>query len=97
MSNPVAGATGEASPDARAVQAFHRNSDLNSRPEAQHHSLGNGANESAFGNHNHDGQRGVPLLDGVTFTGSRTNNAADVINQICNALAQLGATNNTSG
>lgn len=99
MSSPDSSALGalgtSSSPDRRAVNDFHRNSDLNSRPEAQHHDLGNGANQSAFGNHTHDGQRGLPLLDGVTFTGSRTNNTADIINQICNALANIGAVNNT--
>ena len=87
--------TGGSSPDKRAVADFHRNSDLNTRSEAQHHDLGNGSNQASFGNHIHDGQRGIALLDGVTFTGSRTNNTADILNQIMNALVPLSATNAT--
>lgn len=101
MSSPApkgaADSTSSASPDKRAVNDFHRNDDLDSRTDAHHHSTGNGANQAAYGNHIHDGQRGLPLLDGVTFTGSRTNNTADLINQICNALANIGAVNSTSG
>lgn len=96
MSAPESQTTGTStSPDKRAVAEFHRNSDLNTRAEAQHHDLGNGANQSAYGNHVHDGQRGLALLDGITFSGSRTNNTADIINQICNALTAIGAINST--
>lgn len=87
--------TGGSSPDRRSVAEFHRNSDLDTRPEAQHHSTGNGSNQGAYGNHIHDGQRGLLLLEGVTFTGSRSNNTADILNQIMNALVPLGATNAT--
>lgn len=95
MSSPEFGKA-SSSPDRRAVNDQHRNDDVDSRPEAHHHTTGNGANQSARGNHIHDGQNGLPLLDGVTFTGSRSNNTADIINQVCNALAAIGATNSTS-
>lgn len=93
MTNPT---VNEESPDQRVVQAFHRNDDLNSRPEAHHHSLGTGRNNASEGSHTHDGTTSVAPLTGVVFTGSRVNNTADLINQICNALALFGATNSTS-
>jgi hypothetical protein len=80
------------------VQDLHRNDDVDTRAEAHHHTLGNGRNQSSPGYHNHDGQNSSSILSGVTFTGSRTNATAIgiILNDICNALAQLGATNNTS-
>lgn len=86
----------ERSPDARAVLEFHRNDDVNSRGEAHHHTLGRGHSQASWGDHLHDGQTGEALLLGVTFTGSRTTNAASVLDQICNALSALGAVNSTS-
>lgn len=38
------------------VNAFHLNSDVNSSALAQHHTLGSGPNQAAFGNHTHDGK-----------------------------------------
>lgn len=38
------------------VNAFHQNSDVNSSALAQHHTLGLGPNQAAFGNHTHDGK-----------------------------------------
>lgn len=80
----------------RAVQEFHTNDDLNARPESHHHDLGTGRTQGSPGSHNHDGVTSIALMAGVTFTGSRTSNAADIINQICNALVNVGAVNNTS-
>lgn len=82
--------------DQRAVQEFHRYDDFNGSPDAHHHGLGKTRNEASEGSHIHDGITSIAILSGVTFTGSRTTNAADLINQICNALAAIGATNSTS-
>lgn len=91
MTNPIS-----KNPTAREIVEFHRNDDFNSRAEAHHHGLGNGSNESSYGNHVHDGQRGLLLLDGTVFTGSRTTNAASIINQLCEAMVKIGATNSTT-
>jgi hypothetical protein len=80
----------------RKVQEFHVNDDLNSRPESHHHDLGTGRNQSSPGSHTHDGITSIAIMSGVTFTGSRSANTADIINQICNALSNIGAVNSTS-
>jgi hypothetical protein len=97
MTKPVGSGKETASPDARAVMEFHRNDDLNGRPESHHHDLGTGRNQASPGSHNHDGITSIAILAGVTFTGSRGSNTADIINQICNALSAMGAVNNTNG
>lgn len=88
----------ELAPASRVVLEFHRNDDLDVRSESHHHSLGNNMSQAAFGGHIHDGQYGVAVLSGVVFTGSRSQAAgiSQILNQICNALTQLGAVNNTS-
>jgi len=80
----------------RAVQDFHINDDSDSRPESHHHTLGTQRSQASPGNHTHDGVTSIAIMAGVTFTGSRTSNTADIINQICNALVAVGAVNNTS-
>lgn len=81
--------------DGHEVASLHRNDDVDSRPEAHHHTLGRGRNQSSPGSHVHDGITSEPILSGVTFTGSRTTNQDTILNQICDALALLGATNST--
>lgn len=82
----------------QTVLDFHRNDDLDTRAEAHHHTLGKASGQASPGYHTHDGQNSVAPLSGITFTGSRTNAGAIavILNDICNALALLGATNNTS-
>jgi hypothetical protein len=99
MTNPGAspvGASPVASPAQKAVIDFHRNDDVDAIPESHHHTLGTQRVNASPGNHVHDGITSIALLGSVTFTGSRTANTADIINQICNALTAVGATNNTS-
>lgn len=81
--------------DARTVLGFHRNSDLDSRPEAQHHTLGKGRNQAAEGGHLHDGQTSNVLLS-ATITGSRANNMASIMDQLLTELSKLGITNATT-
>jgi hypothetical protein len=85
-----------ASPDQKAVIDFHRNDDVDAIPESHHHTLGTQRVNASPGNHIHDGITSIAPLSAITFTGSRTSNAAAIINDICNALVLLGATNNTS-
>ena len=86
----------ERSPDARAVLDFHRNSDIDARPEAMHHSLGTTRAQASPGDHTHDGVTSIALLEGVTFTGSITSNPDEILKQIAQALTRIGATDNTS-
>lgn len=82
--------------DPKTVDQIHRNSDIGKRAESQHHRLGSSSTDASPGTHNHDGSNSQPLLDGTVFTGSRTTAVASILNQICNALATLGANNSTS-
>lgn len=76
------------------VEDFHQNSDLDSRPEAQHHTLGPGSSQAAAGNHRHDGGDSELLLTGSTLTGSRGGNVALV--SVIQALVKLGARDTTT-
>jgi hypothetical protein len=81
-------------PDARAVEKFHRRSDVDSRREAQHHTLGTDPTQSSPGNHTHDGSDSPSILTGTSLTGSRSDGTA--VASIIDALVALGATDSTS-
>lgn len=81
-------------PDARTVNEFHSNDDLDKDANSHHHSLGSGANQASPGSHNHDGSTSVQLLEGFTLSGTR--GTATSIVSIIDALVQLGATDNTT-
>lgn len=80
--------------DATQVDDFHEQSDLNTRSEAQHHTLGPGQNQAAPGNHNHDGGTSIPLWEGNTLTGSRGGNMA--LSSVIAILVQKGAVDATT-
>jgi len=81
-------------PSAQAVEDFHENSDLDSRPEAQHHTLGAGPGQSSPGDHIHDGGDSELLLLSETISGSRATDAWRLsVNAI---LVRLGATDNST-
>ena len=82
------------SPNKRVVDDFHLNSDLNEGRQAQHHTLGFGANEASPGTHKHDGNDSYPLLQDFILTGSKSGGGA--LNSVIAALVQLGATDNTT-
>ena len=88
--------TNKASPDRDVVNDFHRYSDKDSTTESQHHTLGNRPTQAARGDHTHRDNNGLSLLDGVILTGSVSLNTASVLDQVCAALAQLGAADNTT-
>jgi hypothetical protein len=88
--------TDERYPSRKTVNDFHHSSDLDLSTTAQHHTIGLGRNQSAGGNHNHRDGNGQPLLDDVTFTGSKTTNTATVLGQVISALVLLGATDATT-
>jgi len=84
------------SPPANEVERFHRYADTDSKVEAAHHTIGTRAYQAAAGSHNHQGGNGLPILDGVVFTGSKTLNTAAVLGQVINALVPLGAVDLTT-
>jgi len=88
--------TNAASPDRETVGDFHRYSDKDANTDSLHHSLGNRPTQAARGDHLHRDNNGLPLLDGVILTGSRSINTVDIVRQICEALGTLGASNNTT-
>ena len=80
--------------DATQVDDFHEQSDLNTRSEAQHHTLGPSQNQAAPGNHNHDGGTSIPLWEGNTISGSRGGNMA--LASVISILVQKGAVDATT-
>lgn len=79
---------------AEEVERFHTNADTNARKEALHHTLGPGEFQAASGNHSHKGGDSIPLLQGMTITGSRNTDAWRLsINQI---LVALGASDSST-
>ena len=93
--NPVAfGADENPKPPSQVVDDFHENSDVDSRAEAQHHTLGPNPNQAAPGNHTHDGGDSALILEGETISGSRATDAWRIsVNAI---LVRLGATDNST-
>lgn len=85
---------GNMRPEARVVNEFHSNDDVDKDSNAHHHTLGGGANQAAPGPHRHDGTDSVALLEGFELSGSKGGNLA--VGSIVQALVQLGATDNTT-
>ena len=81
-------------PSAQTVNEFHQNSDVDTSPEAQHHTLGIGPNKASPGDHRHNGEDAPLLLEGVTISGSRTN--GDALQSLLTALAAHGLQNETT-
>jgi len=63
-------------PSAKDVEQFHTNSDVDVRKDSLHHTVGQGPNQAASGDHNHYDGKSSPLYVGKTITGSRTNGTA---------------------
>jgi hypothetical protein len=80
--------------DPRVVSTIHRNDDLDVAKDSHHHSIGVGSNQSAAGNHVHNGSDSPQLLAGIVLTGAKGGNAA--LASVCAALVVLGATDNTT-
>lgn len=81
-------------PSAVEVDTFHTNSDRDSRPEAQHHTLGASSTQASPGNHKHDGGDSELLLTGLTITGAKGGNTS--LPSIIACLVRLGATDSSS-
>lgn len=81
-------------PPSQVVDDFHTYSDVDSRKEAQHHTLGAGPSQAAPGDHTHDGGDSKLLLEGFTITGSRATDAWRLsVNAI---LVRLGASDQST-
>jgi len=81
-------------PPAEQVNDFHTNSDVDSRAEAQHHTLGAQPTQASPGDHTHNGGSSALLLEGFVLTGSRN---SDAWRQQVNAiLVRLGAVDQTT-
>jgi hypothetical protein len=81
-------------PPAEVVNDFHTYSDVDSRSEAQHHTLGPQPTQASPGDHTHDGGDSKLLLEGLAISGSRTTDAWRLsVNAI---LVRLGATDNST-
>ena len=81
-------------PPSQVVDDFHENSDLDSRAESQHHTLGPSPTQAAPGNHTHNGGDSALLLEGETISGSRATDAWRIsVNAI---LVRLGAVDNST-
>ena len=88
------GADENPKPAAQAVSDFHTNSDVDSRAEAQHHTLGPNPNQASPGNHTHNGGDSALLLENQLIVGSRDSDAWRLsINAI---LVRLGAADNST-
>lgn len=77
------------------VNADHARSDSDTSATAQHHTLGQGANQSSPGDHKHNGVNSKKLMTGITITGSRGGNAA-LASLITNLASTLGFTDGTT-
>jgi hypothetical protein len=82
-------------PDAKVVNEFHSNDDVDKDSNAHHHTLGGGSNQASPGAHRHDGTDSVSLGEGITIAGSKGGNLA--VASIIDAMVQMfGVTDNTS-
>ena len=76
------------------VERFHTYADTDARPESLHHTIGASTNQAASGAHTHRGGDSLPLLGGLTITGSRGGNVA--LLGVIQCLVALGATDSTT-
>jgi hypothetical protein len=60
---------GDPSPSSREVIQLHKNSDVDSSPNAHHHRLGPARNQASPGDHNHRGGTSKQLGTDITITG----------------------------
>lgn len=79
------------------VKAFHARSDVDSSQQAQHHTLGNKHDQSAAGDHNHDGKGSRKIGEGLVLSvsGSKGGNVA-LANLITMLQQVIAFTDNTT-
>lgn len=84
------------SPPTRAVEMFHKNAAVDSRPEDIHHTIGTTSSHAAAGDHTHNGGDSALLLEGFTITGSKSS-PTTMWPSIIQCLVRLGAKDSTTG
>lgn len=82
-------------PPPQEVNAFHSRDDVDSSWQAHHHTIGVKHDQAAAGDHKHDGVGSLPLMDGITITGSKGGNVA-LANLISALATALGFTDSTT-
>ncbi len=75
-------------PNPDEVNEFHRYSDQDSVPEAQHHTLGQEPNQAAAGNHAHNG-RDSKVLDGYALTAHEHDTVSGITGSVIMFAASL--------
>lgn len=81
-------------PSSDVVAKFHQKADTDVSTTAIHHTLGDGPNQSSPGAHDHRGNGGALLLEGISVTGSRGGNVA--LFSLISALKPFGLQDNTT-
>lgn len=81
-------------PTSEEVETFHTYADTDTRAESVHHTLGPTSTQASSGNHRHRGGDSVPLLDGLTISGSRGGNVA--LLSVIQCLVALGASDQST-
>lgn len=82
-------------PPPEIVNKFHERSDVDSSSLAQHHTLGVKHDQASPGDHTHNGEGSLFLMEGVTITGSKGGNVA--LASLITALSDyLGFTDGTT-
>lgn len=79
---------------AKTVNSLHKKSDVDSSPQAQHHTLGPRGTQAASGIHTHLDGVSQPILTGVTITGAKAGNTA--LASVIAVLVAMGATDSTT-
>lgn len=95
-------------PTASEVLNLHRNSDLDKRRDAQHHSLGRTRYQASPGDHNHDGGSSsllIPVGSGTNgdfkenigaYSGGANGGIKESVKQLIQLFTALGVTDNTT-
>jgi hypothetical protein len=86
------------SPESRKVAEFHRYDDVDVSQTAHHHTIGILRGQAADGRHIHQNGNGHPLFDASVdiISGSRAAAVGSILDQICDLLEKLGASNATT-
>lgn len=80
-------------PSSSEITKLHSNSDVDASTTAQHHTLGQGHNQSSAGDHNHNGKNSKRIGKGLDTGFPVTANAAysqAQLQSIIDALRDLG-------
>lgn len=79
---------------ARESNDFHARDDVDTSTLAHHHTLGTKHDQAAPGDHRHQGENSLQLMEGIIVSGSKGGNAAltDLITKLAEVLGFTDAT-----